>query len=106
MNQFEELQIDVHRTAVKKGWWDVPREDGTILCLIHGEVSEAMEALRKGNELSEKIPEYSQLDEELADIVIRVMDYAESRGIPLFEVMKAKAKYNEGRSHRHGNKQF
>lgn len=40
------MQHAVHQNAVNHGWWDDPREDGTVLALVHAEVSECLEALR------------------------------------------------------------
>lgn len=42
-----EIAKDFHKTAVKKGFWDEPREIGTLLMLIVSELSEALEADRK-----------------------------------------------------------
>ena len=36
-----------HNEAKQAGWHDTPREDGTMLALIHSEISEALEGLRK-----------------------------------------------------------
>jgi NTP pyrophosphatase (non-canonical NTP hydrolase) len=76
------------------------------LCLIHSEVSEALEAYRDGdNDLRfteggkpEGIPS------ELADIVIRVADMAAYLGIDLDAAIKAKMAYNATRPHKHGRK--
>ena len=105
-SEFQKLQADIHQTAIDKGWWDKPRTDNDTIILFHSEISEAVEALRNGDPASEKIPEFSQLEEELADTVIRIMDYAEHRGIDLWSAILAKAEYNKGRSYRHGGKLF
>ncbi len=45
---------DCHEAAVKGGWWHdaegkkKDRNVGELLCLIHSEISEAMEGARKG----------------------------------------------------------
>jgi NTP pyrophosphatase (non-canonical NTP hydrolase) len=41
---------------------------------------------------------------ELADVIIRVLDICGYYGIDIEHAMLTKAKYNEGRSHRHGEK--
>ena len=98
----------VHTLAIGKGWYDPPREVGTSCALIHGEVSELMETFRRDTSHlpSEKIPTFSNAEEEMADIVIRVLDFAESLGYDVPGAMEAKHQYNQGRAHRHGGKNF
>lgn len=43
---------------------------------------------------------------ELADIVIRVADFAKKHGIDLVEAIQIKADYNRTRPHRHGGKKL
>lgn len=67
------LAFDIHKNAVEKGFWEPNNEDThTIfylkqLAMIHSEVSETLEAIRK-----EKGDE--KVVEEIADILIRVLD--------------------------------
>jgi len=93
-------QKTIHQNAIEHGWWDKHREIPELLVLIHSEVSEALEAYRN------KIPDGKKgcLGEELADIVIRVFDTAESQGIDICEEVLKKHKVNVMRPYRHGNK--
>lgn len=110
MSQFIEaftaMQEDVHTLATEKGWHDAPREDGTFIALMHSELSEALEGLRHDNPPSDKIPAFSSVEEEFADVVIRIMDYAALRGLHIAEAVEAKHAFNAGRAHRHGGKVF
>ena len=56
---------EVHNTAIDKGWWDFERPVPELLCLLHSEISEALESYRND------IPEGEKhcLSEELADLV-------------------------------------
>lgn len=85
---------EAYRTAYENGFHSVPGETGTKLALIHSEVSEALEADRKGD--------YDNFCEELADVCIRVFDLAGSMGIDLQEAINAKMDRNKERSFKHG----
>lgn len=82
------------------------RNDGEIIALMHSELSEALESLRHGNDKSDHIPEFSGVEEELADTVIRIMDYAHRRGLKVAEAIIAKMAFNHNRPMRHGGKKF
>jgi NTP pyrophosphatase (non-canonical NTP hydrolase) len=69
----DDIAHTIHANAVEKGFWEANTEENrTIfylkqLAMIHSEVSETLEAIRK-----EKGEE--AVVEELADIIIRVLD--------------------------------
>jgi NTP pyrophosphatase (non-canonical NTP hydrolase) len=62
--------------------------------------------MRHGNPPDDHIPEFSGVEAELADVVIRIMDYAFARGLNIAGAIEAKAKYNESREMKHGGKIF
>ena len=76
--------------AVKHGFWDDARNDGESIALVHSELSEALEAMRQGNPSSDKIIEFSAVEEELADAVIRIMDYAMGKDLDIAGAIIAK----------------
>jgi NTP pyrophosphatase (non-canonical NTP hydrolase) len=103
---FRTLQHAIHKNAQDHGWWDVPREDGTCISLMHSELSECVEALRMGNPLDKHLPEYGNAVVELADVVIRIMDYCEMKGWNLGKALVAKHEFNKTRPFKHGGKEF
>lgn len=100
------MQEKIYGNACDKGFYDTPKNEGTSLALIHSEISEALEALRHGNPPSEKLQGFGNLEEELADAVIRILDFAREKNLPLAEAIIAKHNYNTTRARMHGGKAF
>ena len=71
------------------------RNNGEMIALMHSELSEALEELRK------KKVNWSNVGEELADTIIRICDFAEARGIDLEKALKKKIKKNKKRPRKH-----
>lgn len=92
----KQLQEKIHNQNKDMGWWDNPREIGTLLCLVHSEISEAMEGDRK-NLMDDHLPHRSMLEVELADAVIRILDIAEWKGFDLQDAIIEKVEYNKNR---------
>jgi NTP pyrophosphatase (non-canonical NTP hydrolase) len=99
------LSALLHETAIEKGFWDQPKNFdvfGNKLALVHSEVTEVLEAIRK-NKGSEEIVE------EMVDILIRTLDlYASMRNggfveHSLDEVLFKKMEKNKARPKLHGN---
>lgn len=95
-----------NQTAKDKGWWDTERNDGEMIALMHAELSEALEGMRDGNPPSRHIPEFSAVEEEFADVFIRIFDTCQVRGYRLGEAILAKMQFNQNRPHKHGGKRF
>jgi NTP pyrophosphatase (non-canonical NTP hydrolase) len=106
INQWEYVAAAVQEIAVSKGWWKGDRNNGEIIALMHSELSEALEGLRHGNPASEHIPAFSAVEEEFADVVIRIMDVALARGWKVADAIVAKIEFNRGREYMHGGKRF
>ena len=103
----DELAAGIHKTAVEKGFWDEKSSYelmATKLCLIHSEVTETLEALRKNKSERDAV-------EEIADIVIRTLDFYQgviehgyvSSDISLDDVLQYKLEVNKNRPHKHGH---
>lgn len=106
---WNDVAAEVYRTAVEKGWWEggpASRNKGELIALMHSELSEGLEAIRHGNLPSDHIPEFSGLEEELADIIVRIMDMEQGFGLHVWEAVLAKVAFNKGRPYRHGGKKF
>lgn len=104
MNLIDSLCQDIYADNYARGFWEEPNLP-TKLALIHGEVSEALEALRLPDLAADKhLPQHSNFAVELADIVIRVFDLAGSQNIPLGQIINEKVEFNQGRPYKHGKK--
>jgi len=98
-----------HGTMVDIGWWNgvdiwAPYVIPTKLCLIHSEISEAMEGDRK-NLMDDKLPQRKMLEVELADALIRIMDLAGACNMDLGGAVEEKLAFNTKRaSHKPENR--
>lgn len=84
-------------------WWldrdgnKLDRNKGELLCLIHSEVSEAMEGERK-NLMDDKLPHRRMAEVELVDALIRIFDYAGAFDYDLEGAYQEKRAYNKQRA--------
>ncbi len=124
----------MHVNSVDKGFWDVElqalsladrvtreistsederellysmcrRNTGELIALMHSELSEGLEGDRKPHP-DKHCPEFDNLAVELADTVIRIMEFGYARDIPIAEALIAKADANARRPFMHGGKKY
>lgn len=95
------MQSLVYDWNAAQGFW-ASDNIGEKIALMHSELSEALEADRKGVTSDDKIPAYRGLEAELADAVIRILDFAGRHQLRLGEAVIEKLAYNTTRPFKHG----
>ncbi|MCL2703870.1 MAG: hypothetical protein FWE91_09725 [Defluviitaleaceae bacterium] len=125
IQELNEAAKNIHALAVNKGWWEDDRPLPEILMLCVSELSEALEEYRN------KSPDIycDEYDEdhcdpclkhrpacacnghkpqgvavELADCIIRILDFCGRKEIDIEAAINAKHEYNKTRPYRHGGK--
>lgn len=103
IESLNEVTMRCHRAATDAGWWSNIKTGEPVkinvpekLCLVHSEISEALEGYRKGL-MDDKLKHRPMLDVELADAVIRIMDLCGALGIRLGSVIAEKMEFNRTR---------
>ena len=143
MKTLNQLRDEIHANAKEKGFYDNPKEIGTLLMLVVSELAEALEADRTGRfcdfseyekyrknafefkhkqetdvkfmprspclvRSSEEIEKdafeiyiKNSFEEELADVIIRILDICGYLNIDIERGVLAKIKYNKTRDKLH-----
>lgn len=96
----------IHQDNCEAGWWtdlktgesltNDPQTPFVKLVMVHSEVSEAVEGLRKGL-MDDKLPHRPMCEVELADTIIRILDLAGALGYDIGGALCEKLEFNSRR---------
>lgn len=98
-NYITNLANQVHMIHVSIGWWHdsngqpLDRNVGELIALTHSEVSEWMEGERK-DLMDDKLPHRKMAEVEIADAIIRMLDFAGAAGYDVGGAIAEKLKFN------------
>lgn len=83
--------------AKDAGWHDKPIHPAVRIALIHSEVSEALEGIRK-DIMDDHLPHRKMVEVELADALIRILEFCGEYDLDIGGAVVEKLIYNTNRS--------
>ena len=100
----KQTQFLAHKTATEAGWYADPktgepvkRNFGEVIALMHSELTEALEADRKGL-MDDKLPHRDGREVEFADCIIRILDTAAACGLDVAGAIIERNRFNNVRA--------
>lgn len=111
---WRQLAHEIYETGKAAGFYDKPHTDpafnhGEKMMLVVSEISEGVEGLRGApfpGIADDKLPHRPMIEVELADAVIRIMNYGSHCGLDVAGAVVEKNEFNKSRPHKHGGKRF
>ena len=126
IKNLNELAAEIHQNAVAHGWWEEDRSIPEVLMLCVSELAEALEEYRedqptvwyacnttgqrcgectgKDKDCPRRSPKPEGIAVEMADCIIRILDWCGKEGVDIDAIISAKHEYNKSRPYRHGGK--
>lgn len=113
----QQLAADINQWAKEKGFWStfpistltaedhqkiVLMQKSQKIMLVVTELAELIEGLRKPDPAAAETFGFINEEEEVADAIIRLLDYSGHYGLRIGEALGAKMAKNEGRPYKHG----